>query len=70
MPSESGKRAKQSFQESSFKVEISYVAEIPLKSVAIALQGSETEKHQDALRVLDTILRQQAAQRHFLIFFP
>ncbi|KAD4179068.1 hypothetical protein E3N88_27659 [Mikania micrantha] len=63
--SESGKRSKKSSQEKSFKIEISYAAEIPLKSVCLAFQGLEPEKLQDALRVLDIILRQQAAQRHF-----
>ncbi|KAI7752602.1 hypothetical protein M8C21_021821, partial [Ambrosia artemisiifolia] len=67
--SESGKRSKRSFQEKSFKVEISYATEIPLKAVSLALEGSEPVKLQDALRVLDIILRQQAAQRHFLSFF-
>ncbi|KAI3755624.1 hypothetical protein L1987_55428 [Smallanthus sonchifolius] len=68
IPSESLKRSKRSFQEKSFKVEIGYAAEIPLKSVSLALlQGSEPEKLQDALRVLDTILRQQAAQRGCLL---
>ncbi|KAK9077377.1 hypothetical protein SSX86_005714 [Deinandra increscens subsp. villosa] len=67
IPSESGKRSKRSFQEKSFKVEISYAAEIPLKSVFLAFEGPKPEKHQDALRVLDTILRQQAAQRGCLL---
>ncbi|XP_024959437.1 protein argonaute 16 [Cynara cardunculus var. scolymus] len=65
--SESGKRSRRSFQEKTYKVEISYAAKIPLKSVCLALQGSETEKLQDALRVLDIILRQQAAQRGCLL---
>ncbi|KAJ9551638.1 hypothetical protein OSB04_015683 [Centaurea solstitialis] len=65
--SESGKRSKRSFQEKTYKVEISYAAKIPLKSVSLALQGAETENLQDALRVLDIILRQQAAQRHFYL---
>nr|GFB28697.1 protein argonaute 16 [Tanacetum cinerariifolium] len=43
---------------------ISYAAKIPLKSVSLALEGAVPEKLQDALRVLDIILRQQAAQRH------
>ncbi|MFS7921905.1 putative post-transcriptional gene silencing PAZ-Argonaute family [Helianthus anomalus] len=65
--SESGKRAKRSLQEKSFKVEISYAKEIPLKPVSLAVQGSEPEKLQDAIRVLDIILRQQAAQRGCLL---
>nr|TKW14746.1 hypothetical protein SEVIR_5G186400v2 [Setaria viridis] len=40
---------------------------IPLKSVALALQGSESEHAQDALRVLDIVLRQQQAKRGCLL---
>ncbi|KAI5683232.1 hypothetical protein M9H77_04460 [Catharanthus roseus] len=67
--SESGKRAKHSLQSKTFKVEISYAAKIPLSSISLALQGANPEHVQDALRVLDVILRQQAANRH-LTFSP
>lgn len=63
--SEYSKRSKHSFQPKTFKVEISYAAKIPLRSISLALQGSKAEHAQDALRVLDTILRQQASNRHF-----
>lgn len=63
--SEYSKRAKHSFQPKTFKVEISYAAKIPLRSISFALQGSKAEHAQDVLRVLDTILRQQASDRHF-----
>ncbi|KAG8387057.1 hypothetical protein BUALT_Bualt03G0213700 [Buddleja alternifolia] len=66
-PSESSKRSKHYLQSQTFKVEISYAAKIPLKSISLSLQGSETEKVQDALRVLDIILRQQAASRGCLL---
>lgn len=46
-----------------FKVEISYAAKIPLMSVARLLKGTEVDNSQDALRVLDIVLRQQAASR-------
>ncbi|KAF5948492.1 hypothetical protein HYC85_014449 [Camellia sinensis] len=59
--SESGKRSKRSFQSITFKVELSYAAKIPLKSISLVLQGSEPENIQDTLRALDIILRQQAA---------
>ncbi|KAL0307160.1 UNVERIFIED_CONTAM: protein argonaute 16 [Sesamum radiatum] len=62
-PNDSSKRSKRSLQSKTFKVEISYAAKIPLKTISLALQGAETEKVQDALRVLDIILRQQAAKR-------
>ncbi|XP_071904616.1 protein argonaute 16-like isoform X1 [Coffea arabica] len=66
-PSESGKRAKHSLQSKTFKVAISYAAKVPLKSISLALQGAEPEKVQDALRVLDIVLRQQAANRGCLL---
>jgi hypothetical protein len=49
-------------------VTISYAAKIPLKSVALALRGSESEHAQDALRVLDIVLRQQQAKRYPISF--
>ena len=64
-PSESSKRSKRSFQSKTYNVEISFAAKIPLKSISLALQGSEAQNTQDALRVLDIILRQQAANRYF-----
>ncbi|KAL3509941.1 hypothetical protein ACH5RR_029342 [Cinchona calisaya] len=66
-PSESGKRAKRSLRSKTFKVRISYAAKIPLKSISRALQGAEPEKVQDALRVLDIVLRQQAANSGCLL---
>ncbi|KAH8489559.1 hypothetical protein H0E87_024974, partial [Populus deltoides] len=61
-PSAAVKRSKRSYWSKTFKVEISYAAKIPLKSIALALKGIEIDNStQDALRVLDIILRQQAA---------
>nr|AHC30882.1 argonaute 6 protein [Dimocarpus longan] len=66
--SDAGKRSKVSFRSKTFKVEISYSAKIPLKSIALALKGSEVDSGtQDALRVLDIALRQQAANRGCLL---
>ncbi|KAL3652628.1 hypothetical protein CASFOL_002309 [Castilleja foliolosa] len=66
-PSAYSKRSKSSAHSKTFKVEISYAATLPLKSISLALQGAEPEKVQDALRVLDIILRQQAANRGCLL---
>lgn len=64
-PNGAGKRSKLSFRSNTFKVEISYSAKIPLKSIAMALKGNEVDSGtQDALRVLDIALRQQAASRY------
>ncbi|KAH9793461.1 protein argonaute 16 [Citrus sinensis] len=56
-----GKRSKHSFQSKTFMVEISFATKIPLRSIALALKGNEVDNTQDALRVLDIVLRQQAA---------
>lgn len=64
---EPGKRSKCTFQSKTFKVEFNYAAQIPLKSIASALQESHTEVAQDAIRVLDSVLRQHAAQRDCLL---
>ncbi|KAK3129682.1 hypothetical protein QOZ80_6BG0483240 [Eleusine coracana subsp. coracana] len=61
------KRVKRSHLPKKFVVAISYAAKIPLKSVALALRGSESEHAQDALRVLDIVLRQQQAKRGCLL---
>jgi eukaryotic translation initiation factor 2C len=46
-------------------VEISFAAKIPLQSIALSLNGIESyADSQDALRVLDTVLRQRAANRY------
>ncbi|KAJ1289157.1 hypothetical protein BS78_02G142900 [Paspalum vaginatum] len=61
------KRVKRSHLAKKFIVAISYAAKIPLKSVSLALRGSESEHAQDALRVLDIVLRQQQAKRGCLL---
>uniref|UniRef100_A0A0E0LYI8 Piwi domain-containing protein n=1 Tax=Oryza punctata TaxID=4537 RepID=A0A0E0LYI8_ORYPU len=61
------KRSKHTHLAKKFVVGISYAAKIPLKSVALALRGSESDHAQDALRVLDIILRQQQAKRGCLL---
>nr|XP_043628262.1 LOW QUALITY PROTEIN: protein argonaute 16-like [Erigeron canadensis] len=65
--SEPGKRLRHSFQEKTFKVKITYAAELPLNPVSLGLQGADPDKLGDTLRVLDIILRQQAAQRGCLL---
>ncbi|KAL5150659.1 Protein argonaute 6 [Glycine soja] len=59
---EETKRSKHSFQSKTFMVEISFATKIPLQSIFISLKEVESDTNsQDALRVLDTILRQRAA---------
>ncbi|GMI73300.1 ARGONAUTE 6 [Hibiscus trionum] len=67
-PPESGKRTKRSFRSKTYIVELSFSAKIPLKSISLALRGVESDNRtQDALRVLDITLRQQAADRGCLL---
>ncbi|KAL5988051.1 Protein argonaute 16 [Asimina triloba] len=61
------KRSKRAQHTKTFKVEISFAARIPMKSVALALKGTSAETAQDALRALDIILRQIAAKRGCLL---
>ncbi|KAM5580524.1 protein argonaute 16 [Rosa sericea] len=61
------KRMKRSIQSKTFNVEISYAAKIPLMPIALALKGADADDVQDALRVLDIVLRQQAANRGCLL---
>ncbi|XP_023640948.1 protein argonaute 6 isoform X3 [Capsella rubella] len=63
------KRSKCSFLPRSYKVQIHFVTKIPLKTVLVTQRGAVTpdKSAQDALRVLDTVLRQQAAERACLL---
>lgn len=56
------KRARRPFQSKTFKVAISYAAKIPMQAIQSALRGQESEHFQEAVRVLDIILRQHAAK--------
>lgn len=68
-PNGAGKKLKRSFQSKTFMVELSFATKIPMKSIFTALKGSEVDNGstQDALRVFDIILRQQAAKRGCLL---
>lgn len=64
-PSENDrKRSKRMHFSRTFKVEIRFAAKIPLKNIALALEGNVSDATQDALRVLDIILRQNASKRY------
>lgn len=67
-PSGNGKRSKRSFQSKTFQVAISFSTKIPLKSIALTLKAADVDNGaQDAYRVLDIILRQQAASRCHIV---
>lgn len=66
-PSGSGrKRSKCSHLAKTYKVAITYAAKIPMSSIKLALKASESEQAQDAIRVLDIILRQEQAKRFII----
>ncbi|THG18855.1 hypothetical protein TEA_005634 [Camellia sinensis var. sinensis] len=67
-PNESDrKRLRRAPQSKTFKVEISFAAKIPVQAIASALRGQESENSQEALRVLDIILRQHASKQGCLL---
>ncbi|KAF9613990.1 hypothetical protein IFM89_014790 [Coptis chinensis] len=64
------KRFRRPYQSKSFKVQISYAVKIPMKSIASALRGQESENSQEAYSVLDIILRQNAAKKYVNNIWP
>ncbi|CAL0301773.1 unnamed protein product [Lupinus luteus] len=61
------KRMRRASQSKTFKVEISYAAKIPLQAIPNALRGQDSEHFQEAVRVLDIILRQHASKKGCLL---
>ncbi|CAA0813181.1 Protein argonaute 4 [Striga hermonthica] len=61
------KRIRRPYQSKTFKVEISYAAKIPIQAITNAMRGQESENSQEAIRVLDIILRQHAAKQGCLL---
>ncbi|XP_015946716.1 protein argonaute 4A-like [Arachis duranensis] len=61
------KRMRRQSQSKTIKAVISYAAKIPIQAIADALRGQDSEHFQEALRVLDIILRQHAAKQGCLL---
>ncbi|XP_027346753.1 protein argonaute 4-like isoform X2 [Abrus precatorius] len=61
------KRMRRPYRAKTFQVELSFAAKIPMQAIANALRGQETENFQEAIRVLDIILRQHAAKQGCLL---
>ncbi|XP_026399230.1 protein argonaute 4A-like isoform X1 [Papaver somniferum] len=61
------KRMRRPYHSKTFKVELSFAAKIPMQAIGNALRGQESENSQEALRVLDIILRQHAAKQGCLL---
>ncbi|XP_061993550.1 protein argonaute 4A-like [Rosa rugosa] len=61
------KRVKQSFGSKTIKVQFNFAAIIPMQAIANALRGQDSDHFQEAVRVLDIILRQNAAKQGCLL---
>ncbi|KAL6850460.1 hypothetical protein ACP4OV_021087 [Aristida adscensionis] len=61
------KRVRRPYQTKTFKVELSFAAKIPMSAIAQALKGQESEHTQEAIRVIDIILRQHSAKQGCLL---
>ncbi|GAB4836180.1 Protein argonaute-4 [Ancistrocladus abbreviatus] len=61
------KRLRRPNRSKTFRVDISYATKIPLQAITNALNGQESEQFQEAVRVLDIILRQNAAKQGCLL---
>ncbi|KAM5551204.1 protein argonaute 4A-like [Rosa sericea] len=61
------KRVKQSFQSKTIKVQVNFAAKIPMQAIANALRGQDSDHFQEAVRVLDIIIRQNAAKQGCLL---
>nr|AGS47795.1 argonaute 8 [Salvia miltiorrhiza] len=61
------KRLRRQPRSKTYNVAISYAAKIPMQAIANALRGQDSEHFQEAVRVLDIILRQNAAQQGCLL---
>ncbi|KAE9614906.1 putative post-transcriptional gene silencing PAZ-Argonaute family [Lupinus albus] len=61
------KRVRRPYRAKTFKVELSFASKIPMQAISNALRGQESENFQEAIRVLDIILRQHAAKQGCLL---
>ncbi|CAL9004903.1 unnamed protein product [Prunus brigantina] len=61
------KRVKKQFQSKTLKVQVNFATKIPMQAIVNALRGQDSEHFQEAVRVLDIILRQNAAKQGCLL---
>ncbi|XP_004298218.1 PREDICTED: protein argonaute 4A-like [Fragaria vesca subsp. vesca] len=61
------KRVKQFFRSKKIKVQFNLAAIIPMQAIANVLRGQNSGQFQEAVRVLDIILRQNAAKQGCLL---
>ncbi|GJW40695.1 argonaute 4A-like protein [Tanacetum coccineum] len=57
------KRSRRPPQGKQYTVKINYATKIPIQSIFNALQGQDSEQFNEAIRVLDVLLRQHAAKQ-------
>lgn len=65
--SEPKKKSKHSLASKFFKVELNYCRKIPVQPVALTSEGHNISETQDALRVINTILKQRAINKGCLL---
>ncbi|KAI3794615.1 hypothetical protein L1987_37247 [Smallanthus sonchifolius] len=61
------KRSRRPPQSKSYTVKISYATKIPIQAIFNALQDQDSEQFNEAVRVLDVLLRQHAAKQGCLL---
>ncbi|KAL6124812.1 hypothetical protein ACLB2K_077321 [Fragaria x ananassa] len=61
------RRVKQSFQSKTIQVQVNFAAKIPMQAIANALRGQNSDHFQEEVRVLDIIIRQNAAKQGCLL---
>ncbi|KAL8246612.1 hypothetical protein R6Q59_007828 [Mikania micrantha] len=61
------KRSRRPPQSKSYTVKISYATKIPIQAIFNALKGQDSEQFNEAVRVLDVLLRQHAAKQGCLL---
>jgi eukaryotic translation initiation factor 2C len=57
------KRMKRPSQVKIFKVEMKLTGTVPLDAIARVLRGQVSENYEEAIQVLDIILRQNSAKK-------
>ncbi|WVZ71611.1 hypothetical protein U9M48_020179 [Paspalum notatum var. saurae] len=66
-PGGNRKRVRRPYYIKTYKVGLSYAAKIPMSAIAQALRGQESEHTQEAIRVINIILRQHSAKQGCLL---
>ncbi|CAB4268631.1 unnamed protein product [Prunus armeniaca] len=61
------KRVKKQYQSKTLKVQVNFATKIPMQAIVNALRGQDSEHFQEAVRVLDIVLRQNAAKQGCLL---